>query len=336
MDEVDMENPEQSESRAGEWVSYRSDIKVLDCTIRDGGLMNDHNFEDKTVKAVYDACVEAGMDYMELGYKNSKKIFAPAENGAWKYCDEDDIRRIVGENETPMKLTAMADAEKSDYREDILPCEQSVLDMIRVATYIHQIPTALDMLKDAHDKGYDATVNLMAVSTVQERELDEGLALLMESEASAIYVVDSFGSLYSEQIQALVQKYLDLAKPAGKQVGIHAHNSQQLAFANTIEAIIQGVSMVDASMAGLGRGAGNCPLESVVGFLHNPKFRIRPILKCIQEHVEPMREELRWGFDLPYMITGLLNQHPRAAMAFNASKDKGDVVKFYDEITEEE
>lgn len=331
-----MDEIKEKESRAGEWISYRSEIKVVDCTIRDGGLMNDHQFDDGVVKAVYTACVEAGIDYMELGYKNSKKLFAPSENGPWKYCDEDDLRRIVGENDTPLKLTAMADAEKSDYREDVLPCDQSVLDMIRVATYIHQIPTALDMVKDAHDKGYDATVNLMAVSAVQERELDEGLELLMNSETKAIYVVDSFGALYSEQIQALMQKYLAAAKPCGKEVGIHAHNSQQLAYANTIEGIIQGATMLDASMAGLGRGAGNCPLELLIGFLHNPKYHLRPILHCIQEHIEPLREKLMWGFDLPYMLTGLLNQHPRAAMAFNASEARGDIVKFYDEITQEE
>ena len=316
-------------------MSYRSDIKVLDCTIRDGGLMNDHKFDDEIVKGVYDACVEAGIDYMELGYKNSKKLFAPAENGAWKYCDEDDMRRIVGENETELKLTAMADAEKSDYKEDILPKNESVLDMIRVATYIHQIPTALDMIKDAHDKGYDACVNLMAVSTCPESELDEGLELLVKSEISAIYVVDSFGHLYSEQVAALMKKYLDFARTEGKQVGMHAHNNQQLGFANTIESIIQGASMLDATMAGLGRGAGNCPIELLISFLHNPKFHVRPILKCIQDHIEPMRAKLGWGFDLSYMITGVLNQHPRSAMAFNDQKNK-DIVKFFDEITLDE
>ena len=316
-------------------MSYRSDIKVLDCTIRDGGLMNDHKFDDEIVKGVYDACVEAGIDYMELGYKNSKKLFAPAENGAWKYCDEDDMRRIVGENETELKLTAMADAEKSDYKEDILPKSESVLDMIRVATYIHQIPTALDMIKDAHDKGYDACVNLMAVSTCPESELDEGLELLVKSEISAIYVVDSFGHLYSEQVAELMKKYLDFARTEGKQVGMHAHNNQQLGFANTIESIILGASMLDATMAGLGRGAGNCPIELLISFLHNPKFHVRPILKCIQDHIEPMRAKLGWGFDLSYMITGVLNQHPRSAMAFNDQKNK-DIVKFFDEITLDE
>ncbi len=327
-------NPE--ESPIGRWISYRPEIKILDCTMRDGGLMNDHLFGDETVKAVYSACVNAGIDYMEIGYINSRRIFAPDQHGAWKFCQEDDIRRIVGENDTSLKLSAMADAEKSDYHEDILPYDRSVLDMIRVAAYIHQIPLALDMIKDANDKGYETTINLMAVSVVSERELDGALELLANSEVGTFYIVDSFGALYSEQIQLLLEKYLNYAKSSGKQVGMHAHNNQQLAFANTIEAIIKGANMLDASMAGLGRGAGNCPIELLVGFLHNPKFRLRPILQCIQQYIEPLREKLMWGFDSPYMITGILNQHPRAAIEFNASEDRGNIVKFFDLITEEE
>jgi len=148
--------------------------------------------------------------------------------------------------------------------------------------------------------------------------------------------VDSFGALHSEQIQLLIDKYMRYAKPCGKQVGMHAHNNQQLAFANNIEAIIKGTDMLDASMAGLGCGAGNCPLELLVGFLHNPKLRLRPVLQCIQQYVEPLREKLMWGFDSPYMMTGILNQHPRTAIEFNAREDRGNVVKFFDLITEEE
>ena len=330
------ETNKETQTPVGKWLSYRPEIKVLDATIRDGGLMNDHQFDDATVKAVYEACVEGGIDYMEMGYKNSKKIFDPAENGPWKYCDEEDLRRIVGENDTQLKLTAMADAEKSDYQEDVLPKEQSVLDTIRVATYIHQMPLALDMVQDAHDKGYETTINLMAISVVQESELDEALAMIAESPVGALYVVDSFGALYSEEVQALVEKYLQAMKPRGKEVGIHCHNNQQLGFGNTIEGLVRGANLLDASMAGLGRGAGNCQLELLIGFLHNPKFRLRPILKCIQDHIEPMRKELMWGYDYPYMITGLLNQHPRAAMAFNASGGDGDIVKFFDSMVEEE
>lgn len=333
---TDLKAKEPDIPAAGRWVSYRSEIKLLDCTIRDGGLMNDHAFNDETVKAVYNACVQAGIDYMELGYKGSKNIFSPDEFGRWKFCTEDDMRRIVGENDTSLKLSVMADAERTDYHTDILPKDDSVLDMIRVASYIHQIPTALDMIKDAHDKGYETTINLMAVSTVNEREINEALALLASSEVDIIYLVDSFGALYSEQVQYYMRKYLHYAEPKQKQVGMHAHNNQQLAYANTIEAIVMGANLLDGSMAGLGRGAGNCPIESLLGFLHNPKFHLRPVLQCIQEHIEPLRKDLLWGFDVPYMITGLLNQHPRAAMKFNASKDRGDLVKFFDSMTEEE
>jgi len=331
-----MTKTNQEESPAAKWISYRPELKLLDCTIRDGGLMNDHIFDDEIVKAVYSACVDASIDYMEIGYINSKRIFSPTEHGPWKFCTEDDIRRIVGENDTPLKLSVMADAEKSDYHEDILPCDQSVLDMVRVATYIHQIPLALDMIKDAHDKGYETTVNLMAVSTVNEQELDEALELLANSEVGTVYIVDSFGSLYSEQTHYLLEKYLRHMEPCGKRVGMHAHNNQQLAFANTIEAIIKGANILDATMAGLGRGAGNCPIELLVGFLHNPKFRLRPILHCIQKHIEPLREQLMWGFDTPYMITGLMNQHPRDAIKFNTSEDRGNIVKFFDLMSEEE
>jgi 4-hydroxy 2-oxovalerate aldolase len=322
------------ETPAGRWVSYRPEIKVLDCTIRDGGLMNNHKFDDQVVKAVYTACVEAGVDYMELGYKASRKIIVPGEHGAWKYCVEDDMRRIVGDNPTPLKLTIMADAERTDYHEDILPKNQSVIDMVRVATYISQIPTALEMVKDAHDKGYETTVNLMAVSTVPEYELNEGLEMLTRSETQAIYVVDSFGTLYSEQVEHLVKKYLHYCKAAGKEVGMHAHNNLQLGFANTIEAIVLGANMLDATMAGLGRGAGNCPMELLIGFLHNPKYNLLPVLRCVQDTIEPLRAKLMWGFDLPYMLTGFLNQHPRSAIKFKESKSKGDIVDFYTQIWE--
>lgn len=327
---------EQHEGPGRRWISYRPEIKIVDVTIRDGGLMNSHRFDEHVVQAVYAACVEAGIDYMELGYKASKRIFAQDQHGKWKFCDEHEVRRIVGENDTALKLCVMADAERTDYHEDILPRTQSVLSMIRVATYIHQIPTALDMIKDAHDKGYETTLNLMAASTIPEWELDEALAILAESEVDAIYLVDSFGSFYSEQVRYLLEKFLRHTQPSGKTVGMHAHNNQQLAYANTIEAIIGGANMLDGSMAGLGRGAGNCPIELLIGFLHNPKYRLRPVLQCIQEHIEPMRQKLLWGFDIPYMITGLLNQHPRAAIEFNTTEHRGNLVKFFDSIFEKE
>jgi len=319
------------------WLGYRPEIKVLDCTIRDGGLMNDHRFTDDFVRAVYKADAAAGVDYMEMGYKASKKIFRREEHGTWKFCDEDDLRRIIGDNKSEgTKISVMADSERTDYAVDILPKKDSVVDMIRVATYIHQIPTALDMIKDAHDKGYETTVNLMAVTAVPDAELGTGLESLASSEAGTMYVVDSFGNMYSEQIRALVRKFLHYTNAAGKQLGIHTHNNMQLGFANTIEAIILGANLVDASICGLGRGAGNCPMELILSFLHNPKFKLRPMLECIQNTVEPLRKDVRWGFAIPYMLTGCLNRHPKPAMQFMEGNDYQNIVQFYDQVIEDQ
>ncbi|MDP6117019.1 MAG: aldolase catalytic domain-containing protein [Planctomycetota bacterium] len=323
-------------SKSSGWVGYRPEVKILDCTVRDGGLINDHHFEDSFVRGVYDACVAAGVHYMEIGYKGSKKLFPREEFGDWKFSDEDDIRRVIGENDSDMKISVMADAEKTDYKEDILPASESVVDMVRVATYIHQIPIALDMVKDAHDKGYETTVNIMAASTVHEREMSGALDALANSEVGTVYVVDSFGSLYSEQIRDQTKFFLDKLKPAGKEVGIHAHNNQQLAYANTIESLIAGSNLIDATINGMGRGAGNCSLELLIGFLHNPAFRLRPILKCIQQHCLPLLSKMEWGYQVPYLVTGLLNQHPRSAIKMRGGEERDDYVKFYDEMIDEE
>ena len=162
----------------GTIVSYRPDIKVVDATLRDGGLVNNFGFTTEFVKDLYKTNIAAGVDYMEFGYKASKDIFDPKDFGKWKFSNEDDIREIVGDNDSDLKICVMADVGRTDYKRDIINKEDSVIDMIRVATYIHQIPTAIDMISDAKAKGYEVTVNLMAVSKVDDENLDNGLELL--------------------------------------------------------------------------------------------------------------------------------------------------------------
>ena len=270
----------------------------MDCTIRDGGLMNDHHFKTDFVKATYETCVEAGIDYMEIGYRNSKDMFPKKEFGAFRHSDEEDIRKITGDHDpeaTGLKIAIMADAGKSDWATDILPCSESVVDMVRVACYVDQLPEAVEMVQDAHEKGYETSCNIMAISTVQDAEIAQALEVLAKTPVGAICVVDSFGALYREQIDILVRNYLEAIEGTDKEVGIHAHNNQQLAFANTIEAIILGANRIDATMAGLGRGAGNCPMELLLGFLRNPKFKIRPVYEFLQDYIVPLQQKLDWA-----------------------------------------
>lgn len=320
------------------WITYRPELRVTDCTIRDGGLINRHRFTDELVRAVYQACIAAGVDYMEVGYKNSPKQFPKSEFGAWRHCDEADLNRVFAghdANKTGLKIAAMADAGKSDWREQIVPREQSVLDMIRVAFYAHQVSEAVEMIAFCHDLGYETSANLMSVSNITETEIDTVLEAIRPTQAGIMVIVDSFGHLYREQIDMLYTKYSRALEGTGKEIGIHAHNNLQLAFANTIEAIILGANRADATMAGLGRGAGNCPMELLLGFLRNPKFKLRPIIALLQNHILPLQATVEWGPLVPYNITGQLNLHPRAAMDWRASEEKDDFVAFYDRVVGE-
>lgn len=320
----------------GELISYRPDIKVVDCTIRDGGLVNNFYFDDEFVRNLYTANVAAGVEYMEFGYKASKEIFDVKEFGKWKFCDEQDIRDIVGDNNTDLKISVMADVGRTDYKKDIIPKTDSVIDMIRIATYINTIPAAIEMIHYCAEMGYETTINIMAVSTAAESELDLALDLLAQSEVGTIYLVDSYGSLYPEQIRRLADKYLKVAEKYGKKVGIHAHNNQQLAFANTIEACTVGVSYLDATMSGMGRGAGNCNMELLLVFLRNPKYSLNPVLKFLQNQMLPLKKTgLVWGCDVQYMLTGQQNQHPRTAIAFTAEQ-REDYAAFYQSLLDRE
>jgi len=318
------------------WITYRPQLKVLDCTIRDGGLVNDSQFNDEFVRAVYEACLEAGIDYMEIGYKNSPALFPPGQFGPWRHCGEEDVRRIVGKHDsqaTGLKLSVMADAGgKSDWKNQIGPKDKSVIDMVRVACYVNQIPEAVAMIEHAHGMGYETTCNIMAISTSQDVEIDQALEVLRTTPVGTVFVVDSYGALYREQVDNLVTKYQKALEGTGKEVGIHAHNNLQLALANTIEAIILGANRVDASLMGLGRGAGNCPVELLLGFLRNPKFKLRPILKVLQEQFVPLQKKHEWGPFVQYNLTGHYNVHPRSAIKARSGSDRDNYVTFFDQI----
>ncbi len=315
--------------KKGGLMSFRPDIKVVDCTLRDGGLVNNFEFSDEFVKALYKTNIKSGIDYMEFGYKASKEQFDVNKFGKWKFCNDDDIIEIVGDNDTDLKISVMADVGRTDFRNDIIDKANSPIDLVRVAAYINQIPAAIEMIEYCDKKGYETTVNIMAVSKSNDQDLDDALEILGRSCVGTIYIVDSYGSLYPEQMRRLADKYLAIADKYGKHIGVHAHNNQQLAFANTIDALTMGVSYLDSTVCSMGRGAGNCPTELLLSFLKNPKYHLSPILTFIEQHMLKLKEDgIIWGYDIPYLLTGRLNQHPRDAIQFT-SEHRTDYKDFY-------
>ncbi|MBS1259126.1 MAG: 4-hydroxy-2-oxovalerate aldolase [Candidatus Scalindua arabica] len=304
---------------------YREKIKVLDCTIRDGGLINNYHFTTDLVKAVYAAACDSGIDIIEIGKKLCESDeYTREKYGKWNFCDEDDIKQVVDahECEDPPVLAVMYDVDRVDIS-SLLPSEQSVIGMVRTACYVPDIDKGLDLVKRSKDLGYQTTINIMASSAAIETELIEALQQVNSvAEVDYLYLVDSYGAFYSEQVTSYLKLYKEHAP--NKELGFHAHNNQQLAFSNTQQAIIDGVNMLDATINGIGRGAGNCNLELLLNFLKNPKFDVRPIYKAIQEHLVPLRKEMEWGFNDIYGISGHLNQHPRDAMKHRANAEVKD------------
>jgi 4-hydroxy 2-oxovalerate aldolase len=303
--------------------------------------MNNWGFTRDQVRQMYRALWAAGVDYMEIGYRHDQEMFSPKESGEWRFSTEEAIRSVIDEvepvegQERP-KISVMADIGKSVESDFRLPASESAVDLVRVACYDKQADKAAAFAKYCKDLGYEVSINLMAISHCDEFELREALEAMANSVADVIVIVDSFGALYSEQIAHLCQEYSEHIAGRKIEIGLHMHNNMQLAFANTIEGIIRGANRVDGTLYGMGRGAGNCCTELLLSFLKNPKYDVRPLLDVISQVLIPLREEIEWGYLIPYLITGALDEHPRNAIAWLQKKERNDFRTFHRKLLEGE
>jgi 4-hydroxy 2-oxovalerate aldolase len=318
--------------KTGGHIIMQKRSNIIDCTIRDGGLVNNWDFSVEFVQDLYDGLSAAGVEYMEIGYKNSPKLLNATEPNPWRFLDDNFLKEIIPVKKFT-KLSALVDIGRVDPN-DILPREQSPLDMIRVACYIREVDKGLELVQMFHDLGYETSLNIMALSSVPETQLIEAFKLVKESPVDVVYIVDSFGSLEPADIEHQVKKFQ--AMIPNKQLGVHTHNNMQLAFANTITAYRNGVTFMDTSVYGMGRAAGNCNTELLVSYIQKSSYEIKPILGIIEKHMLEMRQTWEWGYIIPYMISGVLNEHPRVAMAYRDSADRDKFVDFYDKVTSPE
>ncbi len=303
-------------------------IKIVDATLRDGGLVNDFYFTDEFVRELYKTNIAAGVDYMEFGYRADKKQFDVNKFGKWKFTTDEDIINTISEPSKDIKIAVMADVGRCDYKNDIKPKSQSPVDLFRIATYIETIPECIEMINYIHGLGYEVTCNLMATSKCTDEQIVAALKEIAKTKVIGVYIVDSYGALYPKQIRHLTKLFRDIVGPTGKMVGAHMHNNQQCAFANTLEAKNAGAKMLDVTCHGMGRGAGNCFSESLLGLLNGKKYHVEPILEFVPKWMFPLKEKYDWGYNTSYLLTGLTNQHPRTAIAATKNKETNFVDQF--------
>lgn len=285
-----------------------SEVKILDCTIRDGGYINDWHFDKKLVREIYRALSKSGVDIVEIGFRGTKKYFDKKKYGIWRFSEKEDIIEVI-EGITGPKLALMADFGKIELS-DFCDRKDSVIDLIRLAAHKDKTSEAIKLLENIKRKGYDVSLQAMGYSNYSPEERKDFVELLKKSDIDYAYVADSYGSIFPNQIKDLIDPLLELKHI---KIGFHPHNSLQMAFANTLEAINCGVHIIDSSIFGMGRGAGNLPTEIILAYMERnkpDKFNVIPILNCIDRYFINMQKEMNWGYQLPFMLSGLFQCHP--------------------------
>lgn len=283
---------------------------IIDCTIRDGGHLNQWDFSSELVKDTYRASSNSGVDYFEVGYlTDDNSLQEGSPYGKWMFSRKEDVNYIKN-NFIGSKISVMINYGELSIN-DILPKEEGCIDLIRIATYKEDLNKAIEFAESVLEKGYEVFLNLMAITYYTNEEIIEASRVLADSKIDTIYFADSFGSMMPMQVKEIVNI---LKRIPNKKIGFHAHNNLQMAFANAITALNEGASYIDATIYGMGRAAGNLPLEILIAYLQMQnlkKYNVIPLLDVIDKYYLHLKKQLKWGYSLPYMLSGIWDQHPK-------------------------
>ena len=311
-------------------------MKILDCTLRDGGYYTNWDFDKKLVEAYCEAMEALPIEYVEIGYRS---INLEGYLGEYFYCPEFVMREL--KEMMPSKKLAIIlnekDISSSDVKELLRPC-QKYITLVRIAVDPENIVRAIDLAAAVKVMGFEVAFNVMYMSSWSKgavffEYLGESANLL-----DYFYLVDSFGGV----LQADVSRAVGFAKSKlDIKLGFHAHNNLEMALANTITAIDEGCTIVDATVTGMGRGAGNLRTELLLVYL-NAKKSLSINFSKLSEAVslfEDLKSDFRWGTNLAYIFSGAyslpqkqvmewvsLNRHPLASIVNALTNQRASVV----------
>ena len=280
-------------------------VEILDCTIRDGGYITEWNFDKHMVQDVYEASSKAGVDIFEIGYIGNEND----DVGTWKKCLPKDVAEVVNGSDGA-KIAAMVDFKRIDELE-IPSSDETDVDLIRLALHKNQVEESIKYLEKIKELGYELSVQAMGITGYSEQEIIQMLEMLGKNKnVDYLYIADSYGSITPQELTDLIKIF---KSRADCKIGFHPHNNLQLGLANTLTAIEEGIDIVDGTLYGMGRGAGNLPLESLIAFLSKKikdKYNPLPLLEVIDLYFVQLKEEYSWGYNLPYLLSGIYECHP--------------------------
>lgn len=312
-------------------------VKILDCTLRDGGYYNNWDFEESLVNLYCDFVENSPIDYVEVGYRS-----IPLEGylGEYFYCPIYVLERL--KKRMPSKELVIILNEKDIRAEDVdsllLPCKDYI-SMVRIAIDPKNIERAIILAKKVKSVGFKVAFNMMYMSSWKEDNMFlDGLEGI-ENFVDYFYMVDSFGGVMTNEVAETIKLVKNKLKKIA--LGFHGHNNLEMAMANTLEAIKNGCSIVDGTITGMGRGAGNLRTELLLTYFESKNyFEIDYfVLSKVVAEFEKMKENYKWGSSLPYMFSGAyslpqkqvmewvgLNRYPISSI-LNALKNQKELKK---------
>lgn len=298
-----------------------NEIRMLDCTLRDGGYCNQWKFGFDNAKKIIRGLVEADIEIIECGFLSDKIIY---DREVTKFNTIEQLSQIIPKNKDGKIFVAMMNY--GEYDIDVLPeYDGTSIDGIRVAFHKRDLLGALDICKGIKAKGYKVFIQAMVSLSYSDQEFLDLISRVNEFEPYAFYIVDSFGMMKSKDLIRLFYVVEHNLK-RDIWVGFHSHNNMQLAYSNAQS--LAGVRtnrnlIIDSSIYGMGRGAGNLNTELFIEYLndnYDKTYRLKPILIIIDEILDDFYRKNYWGYSLPNYISAKHNAHPNYAGFLDAKK----------------
>lgn len=285
-------------------------MQILDCTLRDGGYYTNWDFKGEIVETYLKSMNELPIDYLELGYRNNPEKEYLGKFGYTPVYLLKQIRQFSNK-----KLAVMLN-EKSTKVEDLEYLSEPIkgfVDMIRLAVDPKNLQRAIVLAKAVKAQGFEVGFNIMYMSKWDKYEGFYEQLVGLNGVADILNMVDSFGGIMPHEVAAIIKKLRDIVDC---KIGFHGHNNLEMALANTLAAIESGVDSVDATILGMGRGAGNLNMELLLTYLNKDSLNVDfNALSDVITAFQPLYETYRWGTQLPYMISGANSLPQKEVMA---------------------
>jgi len=298
-------------------------ISLLDCTLRDGGYVNDWEFGHNNIQSIFERLTDSGVDVIEIGFLDERRPYdrnrsiMPDTESAGKLFDSISVK--------PSMVVGMIDYGTCGISR-LQPCKESFLDGIRVIFKKHVMHEAMAFCAECKALGYKVFSQLVSVTSYSDEDLKELIELVNEVEPYAVSMVDTYGLLHPQDLLHYYEQLDKQVKP-GICIGFHPHNNFQLAYANSIAFLERKTErniLVDGTLFGMGKSAGNAPLELLAMYMNQNRrtdYRIQPMLEAIEESIQDFYRKSPWGYKMFFYLSAKNRCHPSYVQQFQQKEN---------------